>query len=455
MENENKRENENINEEINEVNEELIEETEDISEEDVVEEISDVDIEAENEEAANEASDDELVEEGEVAEADAPIATIDEAEALAAISKPRSKKPLIITAVVALAAIAVIAIYCVLTIFGVGSKTIVANPLTNEAGEVVIENIRYENPLVSLFEKEVALNVNGLNVSRRVMQYATNSMALTDVTSLVQDGEKFDFENFDWNAKRKDSKLSLIEYSKGLAVGELVPIYAMISEGNKRDIGITEQDEKELAEWIDGLKKQYGDKFEETLKANGYDDIQMLEEFQKMNLNVQKVYEDISTNLDKYASAEKLKPYMDESMITAKHILIMIADDTEEAKLAAKQKADEIYAKIKDGADFDEMVAQYNEDQGATEDGYTFANDGSMVQEFADTAFALEIGEVSEPVEVNSHYKGYHIIKRVDRKPAADDYVDMLVKTSKVKLYKNVYDKMGVTININDYLGEK
>lgn len=92
----------------------------------------------------------------------------------------------------------------------------------------------------------------------------------------------------------------------------------------------------------------------------------------------------------------------------------------EEAKSDIKKKAEEVLQKIKDGADFEEMLAEYNEDPGETinEDGsvngYYFKS-GTMVSAFEDAAFALEDNEVSDLVETSY---GYHIIKKI---PITDD----------------------------------
>ena len=425
MENDNIRENENINEETIEESVMDIEETTEVVEE-IAEEVLETD-------------------------AEPMVAVVDEAEALAAIGKPKSKKPLIIAGAVVLGAIAAFLIYCVLVVFGVGSNSVVSNPITDENGEVAIENIKYEFPLVSLFSKDVAMTVNGVPVSRNILQYATNALALNDVKTLSQDGEEFDYANFDWDAIRKGTKLSYIEYVKGLAIEDLAEIYAIISEGNKNGISVTAEEEKEILDWVEGLKEEYGDQFDAALKASGYDSVEMLVEFNKMNANVQKVYEDASADLKKYVTDES-KLEMDESFITVKHILIQFEDETDKAKVEeAKKKADEVYAEVMAGADFDDMVEKYNEDPGATEEGYTFANDGTMVQEFADASFALEVGQVSEPVQTPY---GYHIIKRVERKPVIQDYIKSLRKNAKVRLNNFVYDNVKATINLNDFLGK-
>lgn len=74
-------------------------------------------------------------------------------------------------------------------------------------------------------------------------------------------------------------------------------------------------------------------------------------------------------------------------------------------------KAEEIYQKaIAEGADFDALVAEFNEDTGMPAAGYAVREGYSFfVASFVDAAMALEkVGDVSEPVK--SDY-GFHIIQ--------------------------------------------
>lgn len=74
-------------------------------------------------------------------------------------------------------------------------------------------------------------------------------------------------------------------------------------------------------------------------------------------------------------------------------------------------KADEVYQKATaEGADFDALVAEYNEDTGMPAAGYAVREGYSFfVTSFVDAAMALEkVGDVSEPVK--SDY-GFHILQ--------------------------------------------
>ena len=81
--------------------------------------------------------------------------------------------------------------------------------------------------------------------------------------------------------------------------------------------------------------------------------------------------------------------------------------------LVEKQsEAIEILDKIKNGEKFGKMARQFSTDSGsAKRDGSLgYFGRGKMVKEFENVAFALQTGEVSEPIKTQY---GYHIIKRL------------------------------------------
>lgn len=127
--------------------------------------------------------------------------------------------------------------------------------------------------------------------------------------------------------------------------------------------------------------------------------------------------------------------------VRARHILISYLDESGEAdSLAAKQIADTVFAKLKDGADFEELVVKYSDDTSTKSKGgdLGFFERRRMVQEFDEVAFTIDINEISEPVQTNF---GYHIIEVTDREkyPSFESDKENLKKSYEKQRYKKDY----------------
>jgi parvulin-like peptidyl-prolyl isomerase len=115
--------------------------------------------------------------------------------------------------------------------------------------------------------------------------------------------------------------------------------------------------------------------------------------------------------------AERQRLASEPDEIGARHVLVMHAQSESKpegvtrTRAEARARAQECLIKLRGGADFVEMVKQYSDEPGATERGGdlgVFKRD-VMVKDFADAAFALKVGEVSEVVETGF---GFHVIMR-------------------------------------------
>jgi peptidyl-prolyl cis-trans isomerase C len=102
--------------------------------------------------------------------------------------------------------------------------------------------------------------------------------------------------------------------------------------------------------------------------------------------------------------------------VRASHILIKVDPKADAAELKkARQKIEAVQERLRADEDFAELARELSEGPSAAQGGdLGFFDRRQMVKPFADAAFALKPGEVSDVVQTRF---GYHLIKVVDRKP--------------------------------------
>jgi len=132
--------------------------------------------------------------------------------------------------------------------------------------------------------------------------------------------------------------------------------------------------------------------------------------------------------------------------IKAQHILIKVAADADDkAVAAAKQKATDLYKKIKGGADFAKLAKENSDDPGTKAKGgeLGFFSRGQMVPEFDEVAFGLKDGEVSQPVKTKF---GWHVIKVLERKETGatpfEQAKERLIRKLSFQSQQDAYDKI-------------
>ncbi len=127
---------------------------------------------------------------------------------------------------------------------------------------------------------------------------------------------------------------------------------------------------------------------------------------------------------DLKTAVEEAQAALDEAQAKADEAAAALEEAMAAAKAGIQDKTDEVYAKtLEEGADFDALVAEFNEDPGMTRepyitDGYAVAEGTSYFPEFLEAALKLENpGDISEPVASGS---GYHIIRYEKDIPAGE-----------------------------------
>ncbi|PID74006.1 MAG: hypothetical protein CSB33_00665 [Desulfobacterales bacterium] len=102
--------------------------------------------------------------------------------------------------------------------------------------------------------------------------------------------------------------------------------------------------------------------------------------------------------------------FREEKEVKARHILLKLAENAAEEEIAAKRdRLMEIKAEIDAGKDFAKSAKEVSEGPSKTRGGdLGFFKRGIMVKPFADKAFSMNAGDVSEPVRTRF---GWHLIK--------------------------------------------
>ncbi|MBR7170579.1 MAG: peptidylprolyl isomerase, partial [Prevotella sp.] len=106
----------------------------------------------------------------------------------------------------------------------------------------------------------------------------------------------------------------------------------------------------------------------------------------------------------------------EQGLIRPAHIFLMIRQQAAPEDLEkAKVRIDSIYNALKGGADFAELAKTLSQDPGSARDGglLPWIGPGQTLKEFEDKAYALQVGEMSEPFLSPA---GYHIVLMKERK---------------------------------------
>ena len=127
--------------------------------------------------------------------------------------------------------------------------------------------------------------------------------------------------------------------------------------------------------------------------------------------------------------------------VEARHILIKVDQDASEEEVAlARDRAVEILDKYKAGEPFDELAKQFSEGPSKNNGGYLgeFKKE-DMVAPFAEKAFAMAAGEVSEPVKTRF---GWHLILVEKVNEASTKSIETAGKEIEEKLVKQEADNL-------------
>ena len=140
----------------------------------------------------------------------------------------------------------------------------------------------------------------------------------------------------------------------------------------------------------------------------------------------------------------KIPAFVQPDLVLFKHIFIDTRILTEAVQRnRARNLADDIFRELNNGAEFDELVIKYSDDESSRYSGGTFPmylrrDDKSTMEQlgksFFDEVFAMSLGETSDVLSSNM---GFHIIKITEKIDARILGLDDLVNPQSVNKVKD------------------
>jgi parvulin-like peptidyl-prolyl isomerase len=196
------------------------------------------------------------------------------------------------------------------------------------------------------------------------------------------------------------------------AVDFLVQRIELAKEAESLGITVTDQ---AVAARVDELKDQFfgGDetKYKDEVESLGLTDADVRADV-RAQLIGEKIFEQVTKDVK--VTPEDVRNYYDENK---EQFEVPESREVAHILVETKKEAQDLYAQLQDGADFAELAKEHSTDTASAENGGKLTDErGTFVPEFEEVAFALETGEIGEPVKSDF---GWHIIKALaDTRPA-------------------------------------
>ena len=232
---------------------------------------------------------------------------------------------------------------------------------------------------------------------------------------LDSDIEKFKLELE--NSSEGKIKISDCEMLEQLMLQKLLAHHAVVDSIIVSDAEVNEQVERN----IQFFSQEYGS-IEKVVEAYGFNDLEDLKKelfgIEKENSLIQKEQRQITENID--VTPEEIRIYFNgleekgelpefpaEIQIAQ---LVLNAEATQEELDRVVKKLLKIKKEVEAGSSFKMKAIINSNDPGVTDNGgrYVIDKNSTFIKEFKETAFSLDVNQVSEPIKSKF---GYHIIQ--------------------------------------------
>ncbi|WP_100398195.1 peptidylprolyl isomerase [Bacillus sp. FJAT-44742] len=196
-------------------------------------------------------------------------------------------------------------------------------------------------------------------------------------------------------------------------------VQTTVLEDKAEEVGVTEEQvQEELDQYKENFNAEDDDELLMLLQTQYQLPVTSIEQFKNELIRPQLILEEL-TREDVDLSDEAKQEYFEENEedlaeVRARHILV-----------ESEEEADELYEELQEGADFEELATEHSIDPGSGAQGgdLGFFSRGEMVEEFEETAFSLEEGEISEPVESDF---GFHIIEVIEKRESFEELEEQI-----------------------------
>lgn len=243
-----------------------------------------------------------------------------------------------------------------------------------------------------------------------------------------------------------DSPDKLLKDQKAL-LNHMINERIIDDEVKKQNLNVTiervEQEINSIQKRNNGLSRE---QLKEALKQQGtsFADYQ---EFIKKRLERQGLIEKAVTSKVKVSDDDVIDAYeakfKSQTATSAEfkiaHILLREGKRPDSVQ---KERAEEVYKKLKGGANFETLASQYSEDpnfnEGGLLGGNTYFQASDLLKELGATVRTMAPGEFSKPIKTKL---GYQIIKLVDHRIIPDPDFEKKKETIRQELYQKAFVK--------------